>query len=53
MAFMMHISGHVSLTKFALERSGTLHPVPEELWSDFKPGFLDHLDEIKKMMDER
>ena len=48
MAFMMHISGHVSLTKYALERTGTLHDVPKGLWQDFKPGFFDHLPAIKK-----
>ena len=52
MAFMMHISGHVSLTKYALERSGTLHDVPKGLWQDFKPGFLDHLEQIQKDLGE-
>lgn len=48
MAFMMHISGHVSLTKYALERSGTLQEIPKGLWQDFKPGFLNHLEQVKK-----
>jgi homogentisate 1,2-dioxygenase len=50
LAFMMHISGHVSLTKYALERSGTLQEIPKGLWQDFKPGFLDHLEQIKAEM---
>ncbi|EOO02373.1 putative homogentisate -dioxygenase protein [Phaeoacremonium minimum UCRPA7] len=44
MAFMMHISGHVSLTKYALERSASLQALQEDLWDDFKPGFLKHLE---------
>ena len=28
LAFMLHISGHLSLTKYALEKSGTLHGMP-------------------------
>ncbi|TPX15604.1 uncharacterized protein E0L32_004302 [Thyridium curvatum] len=43
MAFMMHISGHVSLTKYALERCSNLQPIQEDLWDDFQPGFLKHL----------
>ncbi|KAI1780306.1 homogentisate 1,2-dioxygenase [Hypoxylon cercidicola] len=46
MAFMMHISGHVSLTKYALERSACLQPIREDAWDDFKPAFLKHLDAI-------
>jgi homogentisate 1,2-dioxygenase len=52
MAFMMHISGHVSLTKYALERCGNLQPVPEDMWDDFKPGFLNHLDDIVRGGDQ-
>lgn len=48
MAFMMHISAHCSLTKYALERSGTLQPIQEDMWSDFKPRFLSHLDEVQQ-----
>ncbi|KAJ5809562.1 homogentisate 1-2-dioxygenase [Penicillium pulvis] len=46
MAFMMHISSHVSLTDYALERSGKLQHQPVEFWDDFKGGFMDHLEEI-------
>ncbi|OIW32644.1 homogentisate 1,2-dioxygenase [Coniochaeta ligniaria NRRL 30616] len=45
-AFMMHISAHVSLTKYALERTSNLHPVQENTWDDFQPGFLNHLDDV-------
>lgn len=45
-AFMMHISAHASLTKYALERSSNLHAVPENAWNDFQPGFLTHLDDV-------
>ncbi|RKU48831.1 hypothetical protein DL546_007173 [Coniochaeta pulveracea] len=52
MAFMMHISGHVSLTKYALERCGNLQPVSEDLWDDFQPGFLNHLDDVVRGGDQ-
>ncbi|KFA64988.1 hypothetical protein S40285_09061 [Stachybotrys chlorohalonatus IBT 40285] len=48
MAFMMHISGHCSLTKYALERSGCLQPIQEDMWDGFKPGLLNHLDQVQK-----
>ncbi|KAK7751895.1 hypothetical protein SLS62_006196 [Diatrype stigma] len=47
MAFMMHISGHVSLTKYALERSGALQPIQPDMWQNWKAGFLDHIDEVQ------
>jgi homogentisate 1,2-dioxygenase len=47
MAFMMHISAHTSLTKYALERSGVLQPIAEDLWKGFKADFLTHLDEME------
>ena len=46
MAFMMHISSHVSLTKYALERSGKLQDQPDDFWDDFQGGFMDHIDEV-------
>ncbi|KAJ5902840.1 homogentisate 1-2-dioxygenase [Penicillium taxi] len=46
MAFMMHISSHVSLTKYALERTGKLQHQPDDFWDDFKGGFMDRLDEV-------
>ncbi|KAH8646821.1 homogentisate 1,2-dioxygenase [Xylariales sp. PMI_506] len=48
MAFMMHISGHVSLTKYALERSTTLQPIQEDMWGSFKPAFLNHLAQVQQ-----
>jgi homogentisate 1,2-dioxygenase len=48
MAFMMHISGHVALSSYALQRSGVLHEIPKDVWTDFRPGFLDHLEQIEK-----
>lgn len=50
MAFMMHISGHVSLTKYALERSANLQPIQEDLWDDFQPGFLKYLESSKDVL---
>ncbi|KAI3318891.1 homogentisate 1,2-dioxygenase [Xylariaceae sp. AK1471] len=47
MAFMMHISVHVSLTSYALERSGTLQPLQADVWDDFRGGFLDNLDQVQ------
>ncbi|KAL2208560.1 homogentisate 1,2-dioxygenase [Sarocladium strictum] len=47
MGFMMHISGHCSLTKYALERTGCLQPLQDGMWDDFKPGMLNHLDQIQ------
>ncbi|KAL2810748.1 homogentisate 1,2-dioxygenase, partial [Aspergillus granulosus] len=44
--FMMHISGHVLLTKYALERSGKLEVTPEGFWDDFQGRFLERLDEV-------
>ncbi|KAL4864578.1 hypothetical protein BDV12DRAFT_201005 [Aspergillus spectabilis] len=46
LGFMMHISSHVSLTKYALERSGKLQHQPDDFWDDFKGGFLGHLDAV-------
>jgi len=46
MAFMMHISAHVSLTKYALERCSNLQPLHDTMWDDFQPGFLNHVDSI-------
>lgn len=46
MAFMMHISSHVSLTEYALERSGKLQHLPDNFWNDFRGGFMDHLNEV-------
>ncbi|KAL2828678.1 homogentisate 1,2-dioxygenase [Aspergillus cavernicola] len=46
MAFMMHISSHVSLTEYALERSGKLQGQQDGLWDDLQGGFMDHLEDI-------
>jgi homogentisate 1,2-dioxygenase len=48
MAFMFHISAHVSLTRYALERTGVLQPIQEDLWQDFQPEFLKHLDQVNQ-----
>lgn len=48
MAFMMHISAHVSLTKYALERTGALQPIQENLFQDFQPAFMQHLDQVQQ-----
>lgn len=48
MAFMMHISGHCLLTKYALERTGCLQPIQEDMWDNFKPGLLNHLDQLQE-----
>ncbi|KAL4908295.1 hypothetical protein BDW74DRAFT_166068 [Aspergillus multicolor] len=45
MAFMMHISGHVGLTKYATERSGKVQ-VQEGDWDEWKGGFMERLDEV-------
>ncbi|KAK0709290.1 homogentisate 1,2-dioxygenase [Lasiosphaeria miniovina] len=42
-AFMIHVSAHVSLTKYALERSGCLQPVQDDVWRDVEPAFVRHL----------
>ncbi|KAL4962872.1 Homogentisate 1,2-dioxygenase [Aspergillus stella-maris] len=46
MAFMMHISGHVGLTSWALERSGSLQGQQEGFWDGWSGGFVDRLDEV-------
>ncbi|KAI0147169.1 homogentisate 1,2-dioxygenase [Xylariaceae sp. FL1272] len=48
MAFMMHISAHVSLTSYALERSGKLQPYQEGVWDDFRGHFLDNLEQVQE-----
>ncbi|KAI1318467.1 RmlC-like cupin [Xylariaceae sp. FL0255] len=46
MACMMHISAHVSLASYALERSGKFQPVQDDVWDDFRGAFLDNLNEV-------
>ena len=46
MAFMMHMSVPILLTRWAREQSGCLHEVEPERWSDMRPHFEDHLDEV-------
>ncbi|KAI0481299.1 homogentisate 1,2-dioxygenase [Xylariaceae sp. FL0804] len=48
MAFMMHVSSHVSLTRYALERCSALQKIQENMWDGFEGGFLDHLDQVQK-----
>lgn len=48
MAFMMHISGHMFLTQYALQRTGTLHPKVADFWEGFEGGFIDHIDEVNE-----
>ncbi|KAI1850073.1 hypothetical protein JX266_004452 [Neoarthrinium moseri] len=46
LAFMFHIPTHIGLTKYALERSGVLHPPSPALFSSMRPHFLEHTDEV-------
>ncbi|KAF7545640.1 hypothetical protein G7046_g9513 [Stylonectria norvegica] len=48
MAFMMHISAQTLLTTYALERSGTLQPTPQNMWQGSEADFLNHLEEVEK-----
>ncbi|KAI1485288.1 homogentisate 1,2-dioxygenase [Biscogniauxia mediterranea] len=47
LAFMFHISTHVALTKYALDRSGVVQGLAPGLGTSFKPQFFDHADEIR------
>ncbi|KIW32426.1 homogentisate 1,2-dioxygenase [Cladophialophora immunda] len=46
MAFMLHIPGHISLTNWALESSGTLHAIQADLWTGFDGGFMEHTEQV-------
>ncbi|EXJ84726.1 homogentisate 1,2-dioxygenase [Capronia epimyces CBS 606.96] len=48
MAFMFHISGHISLTDYALQRTGVLHDLHPTFWDGFEGGFVKHLDQVNK-----
>ncbi|KAK6384551.1 hypothetical protein LTS17_002114 [Exophiala oligosperma] len=51
LAFMLHISGHIALTDFALEKSGTLHEIQANFWDGFDGGFTKHIDQIDRDLD--
>lgn len=46
MAWMMHISVPVLLTRYAVSGSDCLHPSNSDQWDDVQGHFLDHLSEI-------
>lgn len=48
MAFMFHINGAVSLTKWALNGEGakSLHPSEASQWNSVRPGFFDHVEQV-------
>lgn len=46
MAWMMHISVPMLLTRYAVAESGCLHPSDEKQWDDVQGHFLDHLDAV-------
>lgn len=64
LAFMFHISGHISLTSYALEKSGTLHgmflqtfkaspltislEIQADFWDGFEGGFLNHIEQVEQ-----
>lgn len=64
LAFMLHISGHISLTNYALEKSGTRHgmfiqplkvsrltawlDIQADFWDGFEGGFLNHIEQVEQ-----
>jgi homogentisate 1,2-dioxygenase len=50
MAFMMHLSVPLLLTKYALHESGCLQEPEPQKWHDLQGHFLDHLDEVNELL---
>lgn len=53
LGFMLHISSHLSLTTFAMERHNCIRPQRVELWDNVKAHFYDHIPAINKMLIEK
>ncbi|KAK5445403.1 hypothetical protein LTS15_010184 [Exophiala xenobiotica] len=47
-SFMMHMSSHLAMTKFATERHENPYPPRKGFWDDFKGDFFNHVPEINK-----
>jgi homogentisate 1,2-dioxygenase len=50
LSFMFHMSSHVGVTKFAMERHARTKPPPEHLWDDLQGEFLNHIPVINKKL---
>ncbi|KAJ5217939.1 homogentisate 1-2-dioxygenase [Penicillium cinerascens] len=46
LSFMFHMSSHLGITKFALERHNQVKPMRDELWDSLQGHFLDHASEL-------
>jgi homogentisate 1,2-dioxygenase len=53
LGFMLHISSHFSVTKFAMERHNCIRPQRVAFWDNVKGPFLDHIPTINKMLQEQ
>ncbi|KAE8552446.1 hypothetical protein TMatcc_002492 [Talaromyces marneffei ATCC 18224] len=53
LGFMLHISSHFSVTKFAMERHNCIRPQRVAFWDNVKGPFLDHIPAINKMLQEQ
>ncbi|KUJ10415.1 putative homogentisate 1,2-dioxygenase [Mollisia scopiformis] len=50
LGFMLHLSSHFSITKFAMERHPDLKPQKPKFWEDVQGHFLDHLDKVNDIL---
>ncbi|KAF2811740.1 putative homogentisate 1,2-dioxygenase [Mytilinidion resinicola] len=50
--FMLHLSSHFSVTKFAMERHNTIKIQRPEFWDNMKGHFLENLAEVNKALAE-
>lgn len=50
MAFMMHMSVPLLLTRYALQESGCLHPSDGTKWDYVHRHFEDHLEEVNAVL---
>ncbi|KAG5338845.1 hypothetical protein C0989_006010 [Termitomyces sp. Mn162] len=46
-AFMFETSMMLTITDYAMHRSGKLHEHEPKMWDDLKAQFMEHLDEVK------
>ncbi|KIV78651.1 homogentisate 1,2-dioxygenase [Exophiala sideris] len=50
LSFMFHMSSHVAVSKFAMERHAQTKPPPESLWDDLQGDFLNHIPDINEKL---
>ena len=47
---MLHISSHLSITTFAMERHNCIRPQQVELWDNVQARFYDHIPAINAIL---